>query len=138
MASALPIIDMSADDEKTASLIGDAARNVGFFYVAGHGIDPALIETVFAGSARFFALPVEVKQRQSIQRSAHNRGYVAISEESLDPTKPADLKEAFTDIPHMTGVGAPDWAISACRATLDAGRGAKDARHEPRRLAASP
>ena len=95
MASALPIIDMSADDEKTASLIGDAARNVGFFYVAGHGIDPALIETVFAGSARFFALPVEVKQRQSIQRSAHNRGYVAISEESLDPTKPADLKEAF-------------------------------------------
>lgn len=44
----------------------------------------------------------------------------------------------LTDIPHMTGVGAPDWAISACRATLDAGRGAKDARHEPRRLAASP
>ena len=43
-----------------------------------------------------------------------------------------------SDIPHMTGVGAPDWAISACRATLHAGRGAKDARHEPRRLAASP
>ena len=46
--------------------------------------------------------------------------------------------QILADIPHMTGVGAPDWAISACRATLDAGRGAKDARHEPRRLAASP
>ena len=49
-----------------------------------------------------------------------------------------DFAAYETDIPHMTGVGAPDWAISACRATLDAGRGAKDARHEPRRLAASP
>ena len=48
------------------------------------------------------------------------------------------FKLDLADIPHMTGVGAPDWAISACRATLDAGRGAKDARHEPRRLAASP
>lgn len=95
MASALPIIDMSADDERNAPLVGSAARNIGFFYVAGHGVDPALIESVFAGSARFFALPAEVKQRQSIKRSAHNRGYVAIAEESLDPTKPADLKEAF-------------------------------------------
>ena len=95
MASALPVIDMSADENKITTLLGDAARDIGFFYVAGHGVDPALIESVFAGSARFFALPTDVKQRQSIKRSPHNRGYVAIAEESLDPTKPADLKEAF-------------------------------------------
>jgi isopenicillin N synthase-like dioxygenase len=58
-------------------------------------IDMTAEETPLAGAKRFFALPVEVKLRQSIKRSPHNRGYVAIEEESLDPSKPADLKEAF-------------------------------------------
>jgi isopenicillin N synthase-like dioxygenase len=66
-----------------------------FFYLKGHGIDPALIASVFAGAARFFTLPSEVKERQSIQRSPHNRGYVALKGESLDPARGADLKEAY-------------------------------------------
>ncbi len=74
-----------------------AARRAGpgFFYLAGHGIDPELIAGVFGGAQRFFALPVEVKERQSITRSLHNRGYVAMKGESLDPGKAADLKEAY-------------------------------------------
>lgn len=95
MAANLPIIDMTADEATLASWIGDAARNTGFFYLTGHGIESALVDAVFAGAQRFFALPIEVKQRQSIKRSPHNRGYVAIEEEGLDPSRPADLKEAF-------------------------------------------
>jgi isopenicillin N synthase-like dioxygenase len=95
MTSGLPVVDMTADEKTLASRVGDAARNIGFFYMTGHGIDPALVAAVFADAKRFFALPSEVKQRQSIKRSPHNRGYVAIEEESLDPSKPADLKEAF-------------------------------------------
>jgi isopenicillin N synthase-like dioxygenase len=95
MTSGLPIIDMTADETTLAARIGDAARNIGFFYITGHGIDPALIAAVFAEARRFFALPGKVKRRQSIRRPPHNRGYVAIEEESLDPSKPADLKEAF-------------------------------------------
>jgi len=95
MTSELPIIDMSADETTLAGRVGDAARNIGFFYMTGHGIDPDLIAAVFAGAKQFFALPSEVKLRQSIKRSPHNRGYVAIEEESLDPSKPADFKEAF-------------------------------------------
>jgi isopenicillin N synthase-like dioxygenase len=91
----LPVIDLSTKPAALADAIGRAARGVGFFYVSGHGIDPALIESVFAGSKRFFALPTEEKERQSIKRSLHNRGYVGMKGESLDPTKPADLKEAF-------------------------------------------
>ena len=96
MNESLPIIDASETDERAlAAEIGRAARGVGFFYLKGHGIDPALVASVFAGAAQFFALPTEVKQRQSIARSPHNRGYVALKGESLDPAKGADLKEAY-------------------------------------------
>jgi isopenicillin N synthase-like dioxygenase len=86
---------MSADPHLLAVEIGAAARSVGFFYVTGHGVDPGLMKAVFTGSRRFFALPAEAKERQSIKRSPHNRGYVGIRGESLDPTKAPDLKEAF-------------------------------------------
>jgi len=89
------MIDMSADEAAVAAAIGDAARNIGFFYVSRHGIDADLVASVFDGAHRFFALSLEVKQRQSIARSPHNRGYVALEQENLDPDKPADLKEAF-------------------------------------------
>jgi isopenicillin N synthase-like dioxygenase len=96
MAETLPIIDMSqADPVALARQVGEAARGVGFFHLSGHGIDPALLSAVFRESARFFALSGDEKQKQSITRSPHNRGYVAMKGESLDPTHPADLKEAF-------------------------------------------
>jgi isopenicillin N synthase-like dioxygenase len=68
---------------------------VGFFYVTGHGVSRALMADVFAGSRQFFALPVETKERVSIRNSPHNRGYVGMKGESLDPTKAPDLKEAY-------------------------------------------
>jgi len=95
MASGLPIIDMGLGEAALAAAVGEAAREVGFFYVSRHGIDADLMTAVFDGAHRFFALSLEIKRRQSIAHSPHNRGYVAIEEESLDPSKPADLKEAF-------------------------------------------
>jgi len=80
---------------ETAEKLGRAARDIGFFYVIGHGIDPAFVGKVFAESALFFAEPVADKQALAISKSKHNRGYVGMKGESLDPTKPADLKEAF-------------------------------------------
>ena len=92
----IPMIDAAQPDEHMlAAEIGRAARGVGFFYLTGHGIDLATITAVFAGAAGFFALPNEIKERQSIKRSPHNRGYVAMKGESLDPGKAADLKEAY-------------------------------------------
>lgn len=98
----LPVIDIgvgaSADpqsEERIARAVGEAARGIGFFLVSGHGIPPSLIDDVFRRSKQFFALPEKEKSALSIARSPHNRGYVAMQGESLDPTKPADLKEAF-------------------------------------------
>jgi isopenicillin N synthase-like dioxygenase len=93
----LPVVDLAAapDAASLARAIGEACRKVGFFYVVGHGIDPELIAGVFDASAAVFALPSEQKKLMSISRSPHNRGYVAMQGESLDPGRPADLKEAF-------------------------------------------
>lgn len=92
----LPVIDATQlDDAVLGRQVGDAARGVGFFYLTGHGIDPALIAAVFAGGKEFFALPPAVKARQLVKLSPHNRGYVGLKEESLDPARGADNKEAY-------------------------------------------
>src|SRR5208337_5327500 len=102
MASALPIIDLSAwsDGDQAASAtvaakIGAACRDVGFFYVVGHGVPTTLMDEAFAQSRRFFALPLADKQGIAIETVGGNRGYSALLHEALDPTRGPDLKEAF-------------------------------------------
>ena len=102
MSQSLPIVDISPLAtggrhalKAVADAMGTAARGAGFFYLVGHGIDPSLVSAVFRESARFFDLPEADKTRQSIAHSLHNRGYVAMKAERLDPSKAADLKEAF-------------------------------------------
>ena len=41
------------------------------------------------------AAPLAAKEQLSIRRSLHNRGYVAMADERLDPAAGADQKEAF-------------------------------------------
>jgi isopenicillin N synthase-like dioxygenase len=99
---AIPILDVSAlrsPDEAErvaiAARLGAACRGVGFFLATGHGIAPERIAALFAAARGFFMQPDAAKQALSIRRSPHNRGYVGLSEEQLDPSQPADRKEAF-------------------------------------------
>ncbi|AHE54898.1 isopenicillin N synthase family dioxygenase [Sphingomonas sanxanigenens] len=98
----IPMIDMApllggtpGAAARVAADIGAACRSTGFFSIAGHGIDPALLASVYGESARFFALPEAEKQALAISRFGDNRGYAGFGSESLDPDKPADAKEAF-------------------------------------------
>jgi isopenicillin N synthase-like dioxygenase len=98
----IPVLDIArlrSPDEAvraaTAAQIGAACRGVGFFLATGHGLAPERIAALFAAARGFFAQPHAVKDALSIRRSPHNRGYVGLSEEQLDPAKPADRKEAF-------------------------------------------
>ncbi|MGG5822867.1 isopenicillin N synthase family dioxygenase [Falsiroseomonas sp. HW251] len=100
--SAVPVIDVSglssadpADRRRVAAELGAACRGPGFFLVTGHGIPPATVAGMFAAARALFGQPDAVKDALSIRRSSHNRGYVALNEEQLDPGKPADRKEAF-------------------------------------------
>ncbi len=53
----------------------DAQENVGFYYLTGHGVPAALIERMFAETARFHAQPAEAKL--AIRQNADNVGYMA-------------------------------------------------------------
>jgi isopenicillin N synthase-like dioxygenase len=97
----IPTIDLAAlgtspeADQRISGEIGAAARGIGFFCATGHGVPGALTAGMFAEARRFFALPAREKKALSIMHSPHNRGYVGLSEEALDPAKGADVKEAF-------------------------------------------
>jgi isopenicillin N synthase-like dioxygenase len=76
----LPVIDLaglldSAADAAIARALDDAFRSVGFCYFTNTGIDPAVVDSVFAASRRFHALPPETKR--AIAMNAFHRGYMA-------------------------------------------------------------
>jgi isopenicillin N synthase-like dioxygenase len=76
----LPVIDLAglrdpAADATIARALDDAFRTVGFCYFINTGIDPALVDAVFAGSQRFHARPPEAKL--AIRMNAFHRGYMA-------------------------------------------------------------
>ena len=92
----LPIIDLKAlAGAPLAAAVGRACRDVGFFYVVNHAVAPALMRATFAQSAALFASSLQAKQALAIEKIGGNRGYSGLKHEALDPTKGADLKEAF-------------------------------------------
>jgi isopenicillin N synthase-like dioxygenase len=102
MSDAIPVLDVSglrsasaAERRAVAAALGAACRGPGFFLVTGHGIPEVVTRGMFAAARAFFAGDPAAKAALSIRRSPHNRGYVALGEEQLDPDRPADRKEAF-------------------------------------------
>ncbi len=99
--TSVPIVDISglrspepAERARVAAEIGAAARDVGFLYISGSGIDDALFDRLLAATKLFFSLPVEEKMRSYIGLSRCHRGYVPVGEEGVEGGI-ADLKEAF-------------------------------------------
>ena len=103
--TSVPIVDISglrspdrAERERVAAEIGRAARDIGFLYVSGSGVDDALFDDMLEATKEFFALPLEEKMRSYIGLSRCHRGYVPIGEEGIEQAGESgtpDLKEAF-------------------------------------------
>lgn len=96
--SEIPVIDIGgavggAERPATVEALVHAAEHVGFFYVAGHGIDPMLRQTAFDASARFFDLPAQDKAQ--IEVDQHQRGWMAQGNSRLEGSKTYDAKEVF-------------------------------------------
>jgi isopenicillin N synthase-like dioxygenase len=63
----LPVIDVSSpDDPATARALDRACRDTGFFLVAGHGVDLALLDDLDRAARRTFALPGAAKVRMAM------------------------------------------------------------------------
>jgi len=98
----IPVIDIMSlygSDQsaiaETAAKIGQACRGIGFFYIKGHALSPEEIADLFSTAQKFFALPEVMKKQVEISPNTGNRGYVPMRGEALDPSRPADLKEAY-------------------------------------------
>ena len=71
MIEQVPVIDIAKlDSPESLRRIDRACRDWGFFQVTGHGIEPALLRSIFEVSRELFAQPAEAKRR--IRRDADN------------------------------------------------------------------
>jgi isopenicillin N synthase-like dioxygenase len=83
----IPQLDLSGFDAggpARAAFLADlraAAHDVGFFYLVGHGIEPALLGDLLELTRRFFALPEPDKLAIEMVNSPHFRGYTRIASE---------------------------------------------------------
>ena len=104
--SEVPLIDISgfesgdaAARRRIAGEVAEAVEGIGFLSVAGHGVDPSLMQRIAAGFAAFFDLPEADKRRSANPARNINRGYVPLGDEfvasSHDAAAPPDYREAL-------------------------------------------
>ncbi len=113
----LPVLDLSrldaGDDEAAAfrTELRDVTHDYGFFYLVGHGIDPALVDELLATAEAFFALPEEDKRAIENVRSPHFRGWTRVGGEitrgAVDWREQIDIGAERPAIP--PGPGVPDY-----------------------------
>jgi isopenicillin N synthase-like dioxygenase len=93
--TAIPVIFLNDDKEKTAKKLREVCIDVGFFYLEDHGVSESLVDSAFDQSKKLFDL--SLKSKQNLCDKSMSRGFTAMNEETLDPkgqTFP-DTKEGF-------------------------------------------
>jgi isopenicillin N synthase-like dioxygenase len=113
----LPTLDLSgfdgSEEARTAffAALRDALYHRGFFYLTGHGVDPALMADVLTVAKRFFALPLAEKLDIAMVKSPHFRGYTAAGQERTrgQPDWREQLDINSESAPFAMGPGTPAW-----------------------------
>ncbi|HKA41647.1 MAG TPA: 2-oxoglutarate and iron-dependent oxygenase domain-containing protein [Burkholderiales bacterium] len=82
---AIPVIDFGpafrtepGGLEAAAAKVRHACEQVGFFYMAGHGVPQAVIDDAFGASREFHAMPLEDKMR--LKLNENNIGYLPVNQ----------------------------------------------------------
>lgn len=94
----IPVIDIGplrdgSDPARVAHALHRASHDVGFLYVANHGIDASLLDEARAQSLAFFRQPAATKQMVAI--SSKHRGFLAQGKARMHNDALPDLKESF-------------------------------------------
>jgi isopenicillin N synthase-like dioxygenase len=114
---AIPVIDFGrafrgepGGLEAVAKAVQHASQHVGFFYLAGHDVAPALIDAAFEASREFHAMPLSAKMRLALNEN--NIGYLPVNQSMqrastvYKATRP-NYNESFF-ISHDRGPDHPD------------------------------
>jgi isopenicillin N synthase-like dioxygenase len=114
---AIPVIDFEPAFrgepdglDHVAAQVRRACEQVGFFYLAGHGVQEDVVEAAFAASREFHAMPLEDKLRLKINEN--NIGYLPLNQSMQrattvhKATRP-NYNESFF-ISHDRGADHPD------------------------------
>lgn len=114
---AIPVIDAGpalrgepGGLDAAARQMRQACESVGFFYLAGHAVPQAVIDTAFQASREFHALPLDAKLR--LKLNENNIGYLPVNESMQrastvhKATRP-NFNESFF-ISHDRGAEHPD------------------------------
>ena len=95
----IPVIDISGllakdDAAGVISKIDQACKDIGFFYIVGHGLDMRLISQIQTGACEFFNLPEATKLNLGLDPSM--RGYLPLYYRS-------QITDTFSGTSHQEG-----------------------------------
>ena len=110
----LPVLDLSrldaGPDEAAAfrAELREVTHEYGFFYLVGHGVDPALTDELLATARAFFALPEADKRAIENVNSPHFRGWTRVGGEltrgAVDWREQIDIGAERPAVPPGPGV----------------------------------
>ena len=99
---AIPVIDFGpfldgTDEQKrqVAEEIGEACRQIGFFYIKNHGIADGVIEELSNQTQRFFRQPLEKKMEIDAKLIGRHRGFIPFGDLYAGPNAKPDVQEGF-------------------------------------------
>ncbi|WAJ47533.1 isopenicillin N synthase family oxygenase [Mycobacterium sp. Aquia_216] len=108
--TALPVVDLAAGTDVLRDVLREAAHQVGFFYLTGHGVPQALVDRVLEAARALFALPQADKDAVAMVRSPHFRGYTRLGGElTLGEVDWREQIDIGPERPPVGGPGRPDY-----------------------------
>ena len=101
----------SGDPVQALADLREAAREVGFLYLSGHGLDAALLRQLIDQSGAFFALPESQKLAVEMIHSPHFRGYTRVAREITrgQPDWREQIDIGAERAARVLAPGAPAW-----------------------------
>jgi isopenicillin N synthase-like dioxygenase len=98
IADIAPFVAGTEEAGRVVDEVREALTEVGFMYVEGHGISPAIFQRALESSRYFFAQPGAIKSRFAFRQDdlEANFGFHGLESERLDTSSAPDLKESFS------------------------------------------
>jgi isopenicillin N synthase-like dioxygenase len=108
--TALPVVDLAVSAGRLREGLRQAAHEVGFFYLTGHGVPESLVARVLEAARKLFELPQADKDAVAMVRSPHFRGYTRLGGElTLGEVDWREQIDIGPERPPIGGPGKPDY-----------------------------